>query len=44
MEFNFYRRKDCVQRFCKDVKEIAIEISNYRKQEMIPLTDEEIKF
>ena len=28
----------------KDVKELAIEISNYREQETIPLTDEEIKF
>ena len=41
---NFYRGKDCIEKFCKDVKELAIEISNYRDQEMIPLTDEEIKF
>ena len=40
---NFYREKDCIERFCKDVKELAIEISNYRKKEMIPLIDESIK-
>ena len=41
---NFYRGKDCIERFCKDVKELRIEISNYKEHEMIPLTDEEIKF
>ena len=39
---NFYRGKDCIERFCKDVKEFAIEISNYREQEMMPLTDKEV--
>ena len=28
----------------EDFKELAIEIINYKEQEMIPLTDEEIKF
>ena len=42
--YNFYRGKDFIERFCKDVKDLAIEISNYREQEMMPLTDEEIKF
>ena len=41
---NFFKGKDCIERFCKDVKELAIEISNYREHEMISLTDEEIKF
>ena len=41
---NFYRGKDCIERFSKNVKEVAIEISNYKEQEMIPLTDKEIKF
>ena len=41
---NFYRGKDCIERLCKDVKELRIEISNYKEHEMIPLTDEEIKF
>ena len=40
----FYRRKDCIEKFCKDVKELAIEIINYEEKEMIPLTDKEIKF
>ena len=42
--YNFYRGKDCNERFCKNVKELAIEISNYKEQEIIPLTDKEIKF
>ena len=41
---SFFRGKDCLEKFCKDVKELAVEISNYRKQEIIPLTDREIKF
>ena len=40
----FYRRKDCIEKFCEDVKELAIEKSNYREKEMIPLTDKEITF
>ena len=42
--YNFYRGKDCNERFCKNVKELAIEISNYKEQEIIPLTDKELKF
>ena len=41
---NFYRRKDYIEKFCKAVKELAIEISNYREQEMMPLTGKESKF
>ena len=33
----FYRRKDCIEKFCKDVKDLAIEISNYKEHKMIPL-------
>ena len=43
MIHNFYRGKYCIERFCKNVKKLAIEISNYREQEMISLTDKEIK-
>ena len=32
--------EDCVERFCKDLKEHAMKIINYEKKEMIPLTDE----
>ena len=38
----FCRGKDCIENFCKKLKELAIEISNYREHEMIPLTNEKI--
>ena len=38
-----YRGKDCMERFCEDLKEHAIKIINYVKKEMLPLTDEENK-
>ena len=34
-----YRGKDCMEKFCKDLREQAMRISNYEK--MIPLTYEE---
>ena len=37
----FYRGKDCIKRFCSDLKELAIKIINYEQKEMIPLTDNE---
>ena len=40
---NFYRRKDCIKRFCNDLKELATQIINYEEKEMITLTDNEIK-
>ena len=33
-----YRGKDCMERFCKNLKEHATKIINYEKKEMIPLT------
>ena len=39
----FYRRKDCIEKFCKDLKEIRTEIINFEEKEMIPLTKKEIK-
>ena len=33
----FYRGKDCMKMFCKDLKEHATKIINYEKKEMIPL-------
>ena len=36
-----YRGKDCMEKFCKDLREHAVRISNYEKKEMIPLTYEE---
>ena len=41
---NFYRRKDCIKKFCDDLKELVTEIINYKEKEMIPLTDKEINF
>ena len=41
---NYYRGKDCIEKLCKDLKENAMEIINYIKKEMIPLTHEENKF
>ena len=38
-----HRRKDCMERFCKDLKEHVTKIINYEKKEMIPLTDEQNK-
>ena len=39
----FYRERDCIEKFCKDLKELSTEIINYEEQEMIPLTGEENK-
>ena len=37
-----YRRKDCIKRFCNDLKELATEIIKYKEEEMTPLKDKEI--
>ena len=37
----FYRGKDCMEMFRKDLREQAMKIINYEKKEMIPLTNEE---
>ena len=39
----FYRGKDCIENFCKDLKELGTEIINSEELEMIPLTNKEIK-
>ena len=39
----FYREKDCIKKFCKDLKELGMEMINFKKKEMIPLTNKEIK-
>ena len=38
-----YKDKDCMEIFCKNLKEHATKMINYKKNEMIPLTDEENK-
>ena len=40
-EQKYYRGKDCMKIFCKDLKHQAMKIINYEKKEMIPLTDKE---
>ena len=43
IERKYYRRKDSMKMFCKDLKEQAMKIIKYEKKEMIPLTDQEKK-
>ena len=40
-ERKYYRGKDCMKMFCKDLKDQAMKLINYEKKEMIPLTDKE---
>ena len=37
------RSKDCMERFCEDLKEYVTRIINYEKKETIPLTEKEKK-
>ena len=40
-KLNYYRGKDCMKKFCKDLKEHAMRIINYEKKKIIPLPKEE---
>ena len=40
-KLNYYRGKDCMKKFCKDLKEHATRIMNYEKKKIIPLAKEE---
>ena len=40
----FYRGKDCIKKFCKELKEICTRIVNYEQKEMTPLTDKEKRY
>ena len=40
-EQKYYRGEDCMKIFCKDLKDQAMKIINYKKKEMTPLTDKE---
>ena len=35
-----YKGKNCMERFCKDLREHAVKIINHEIKEMIPITDE----
>ena len=39
-----YKGEDCMERFCKDLREHAMKIVSFEEKEMIPLTDKENKF
>ena len=38
----FYSRKNSIEKFCNDLKELVTEIISYKEKEMITLTDKEI--
>ena len=40
-KLNYYRGKDCMKSFSKDLREYVSKIINYEKKKMIPLTTEE---
>ena len=40
-KLNYYRGEDCMKRFCKDLKDHATKIIDFKKKTMIPLTKEE---
>ena len=43
-ELDLYKGEDCMERFCKDLREHAMKIINYEKKEMMQLTHEENKY
>ena len=40
-KLHFYRGKDCMEKFWKDLRHHAMKISNYKEKQMIPVTDKE---
>ena len=40
-KLNHYKRKDCMKKFCKDLRKHPIKIINYEKKKMISLTTKE---
>ena len=39
----FHRRKDCIEKFCQDLKDLGTEIINSEEKEMMSLTNKDIK-
>ena len=37
-KLNYYSKDDCMNKFCKDLREHVTKIINYEKKKMIPLT------
>ena len=42
-KLNYYRGDDCMEKFCKDLREHSTKIINYEKKKIILLTPEEKK-
>ena len=40
-KLNYYRGDDCMEKFCKDLREHSTKIINYEKEKIIPLTTKE---
>ena len=40
---NYYRGKDCMKKFCENLKEHVTKISNFENKKMMPLIKEETK-
>ena len=40
-EWSYYRGKNCMEMFCKGLRNLAVKIIDYEKKEMIPLTNKE---
>ena len=40
-KLNYYRKDDCMNKFCKDLREHVTKIISYEKKKMIPLTTKE---
>ena len=40
-KLSYHRGEDCMRRFCKDLKDHATKIIDFKKKDMIPLTKEE---
>ena len=41
LKINYYRGDDCMEKFCKDLREHSRKIINYEKKKIIPLTTKE---
>ena len=40
-KLNYYRGDDCMEKFCKDLREHSTKIINYEKKKIVPLTTKE---
>ena len=38
----FHRRRDCIENFCRDLKELVTEIINYKEEEMTTLASDKV--